>query len=81
MHNVSLLSVGGGTIWLGGLSEEAHFEALVEWARDDSQNGESAKLPEILAKQIFEPESVKDDLVENLLGNQINGTTKSAISA
>lgn len=81
MHNVSLLLVGGGTIWLGGLSEEAHFEALVEWARDVSQNGESAKLPEILTKQIFEPESVKDDLVENLLANQINGTTKSAISA
>ena len=80
MHNVSLILVGGEKIWLGGLSEEAHFEALVEWAMDVSQNGASAKLPEILNKQIFEPEGVKDDIVENLLANQTNVAIQSAIS-
>ena len=80
MHNVSLILVGGEKIWLGGLSEEAHFEALVEWAMDVSQNGASAKLPEILNKQIFEPEGVKDDIVENLLANQTNVAIQSVIS-
>ena len=80
MHNVSLILVGGEKIWLGELSEEAHFEALVEWAMDVSQNGASAKLPEILNKQIFEPEGVKDDIVENLLANQTNVAIQSAIS-
>ena len=80
MHNVSLILVGGEKIWLGGLSEEAHFEALVEWAMDVSQNGASVKLPEILNKQIFEPEGVKDDIVENLLANQTNVAIQSAIS-
>ena len=81
MHNVSLLLVGREKIWLGGLTEKAHYEALVEWARAVSQFGPSAELPETLIKHLFEPESVKEDIIENVLADQTNGAIQSVISA
>ena len=53
MHNVSLLKTDEGLVWLGELSNEDHYEALVSWAEDFTQFGNEAKLPEILVPHQF----------------------------
>ena len=55
-HNVSLLSTEEEKIWLGGLSEQSHYGAIIEWARDIAQNGKDVELPEILTSHQFVPE-------------------------
>ena len=55
-HNVSLLSTREGRIWLGGLSEQSHYEAIIEWARDIALNEKDVKLPGILTSHLFVPE-------------------------
>ena len=39
--------------WLGKLSENEHFEALIEWALSVSSDGDSAELPELLEVHRF----------------------------
>ena len=53
MHNVSLLKTEKGLTWLGKLSENVHYEALVGWARDVSKYGTDTELPEVLAPHRF----------------------------
>ena len=53
MHNVSLLKTSHGHTWLGKLSENEHFEALIEWALSASSDGDSADLPELLEVHRF----------------------------
>ena len=54
MHNVALLMSASGQIWLGNLRKKAHFNALVEWAREVIQKGSEARLPQILEPHQFE---------------------------
>ena len=58
-HNVTLLTTKEGRIWLGELQGQSHYEAIVEWARNISQDGKDAELPEILTSQRFVPEKSK----------------------
>jgi len=60
MRNVVLLETDQSLIWLGGLSSDSHYDAVVEWACDFSQRGNDCEMPEILSSQIFTPKkSVK----------------------
>ena len=60
MRNVVLLETDQSQIWLGGLSSDSHYDAVVEWACDFSQRGNSCEMPEVLTSQIFTPKkSVK----------------------
>ena len=54
MHNVSLLRTDNGTTWIGNLSEEIHYKALVDWALQVSENGSDIEIPEILVPHKFE---------------------------
>ena len=60
MRNVVLLETDQSQIWLGGLSSDSHYDAVVEWACDFSQRGNGCEMPEVLTSQIFTPKkSVK----------------------
>ena len=54
MNNVSLLKTENDRIWLGKLTEEEHYLALVEWGLDIASRGNEAEFPEILAPLQFE---------------------------
>ena len=54
MHNVSLLRTDYGTTWIGKLSEDIHYKALVDWALQVSEKGPDIEIPEILVPHIFE---------------------------
>ena len=53
MHNVAMLMTEGEQIWIGKLKEQAHFEAIAEWASNVIQIGSGAKLPEFLEPHCF----------------------------
>tara|TARA_B100001564_G_scaffold333422_1_gene321093 strand:+ start:1716 stop:2066 length:351 start_codon:yes stop_codon:yes gene_type:complete len=55
MRNVVLLKTDQSLIWLGGLSSDSHYDAVVEWAVDFSQRGNGCEMPEILSSHIFTP--------------------------
>ena len=55
MRNVVLLETDQSQIWLGGLSSDSHYGAVVEWACDFSQRGNGCEMPEVLTSQIFTP--------------------------
>ena len=55
MNNVSLVTVGEKRIWLGKLSGEEKYGALVKWAQDIATNGTDAEIPEILIEHQFLP--------------------------
>lgn len=60
MRNVVLLETDQSPIWLGGLSSDSHYDAVVEWAIDFSLRGNGCEMPEILTTHIFKPKkSVK----------------------
>jgi predicted metal-binding protein len=60
MRNVVLLETDQSQIWLGGLSSDSHYDAVVEWACDFSQRGNGCEMPEVLTSQTFTPKkSVK----------------------
>ena len=60
MRNVVLLETDQSQIWLGGLSSDSYYDAVVEWACDFSQRGNGCEMPEVLTSQIFTPKkSVK----------------------
>ena len=54
MKNVSLLRSDEGETWIGNLTENDHYDALVEWAIDVKQNGSEARLPARLAQLQFD---------------------------
>ena len=54
MHNVSLLRTDNSTTWIGNLSEEIHYKALVDWALQVSEKGSDIEIPEILIPHKFE---------------------------
>ena len=53
--NVSILKVGQNRIWLGSLGEDAHYEALVDWAKNISNDPSNSDLPDILKPLQFTP--------------------------
>ena len=53
MHNVTLLKTSEGHTWLGNLSENGHFEALIDWASGASLSGNYVDLPKILENKRF----------------------------
>ena len=53
--NVSILKVGQSRIWLGSLGEDAHYEALVDWAKNISNKSSDSDLPDILKPLQFTP--------------------------
>ena len=55
MHNVSLLKTANERTWIGKLSTQEDYLALVEWALDVAKLGEDAKLPDALTRRIFKP--------------------------
>ena len=57
MRNVVLLETDQSQIWLGGLSSDSHYDAVVEWACDFSQRGNGCEMPEVLTSQIFTPKN------------------------
>ena len=54
MHNVTLLKTDNGQTWLGKLSENNHYNSIVEWARDIAKYGTNTKLPENLVPHCFD---------------------------
>lgn len=54
MHNVSVLTNGDSQIWLGELSEKAHYEAIVEWAINVAFGSGYDELPQTLIQHQFE---------------------------
>ena len=54
MHNVSLLRTEEGATWIGNISEDLHYKAIVDWALNVSKNGSDIEIPEILVPHRFE---------------------------
>tara|TARA_B100000925_G_C21988608_1_gene465727 strand:- start:1139 stop:1318 length:180 start_codon:yes stop_codon:yes gene_type:complete len=55
MNNVSLVTVGQKRIWLGKLSGEQQYGALVKWAQEIASGGKIVEIPEILIEHQFLP--------------------------
>ena len=55
MHNVTLLKIGKKKTWIGKISTEDHYTALIEWAHDVAKYGNEARLPNILVPYCFIP--------------------------
>ena len=55
MHNVTLVSTEEGRTWLGKLSTESHYQALVQWATETAQAGSNVPLPSVLLDHRFDP--------------------------
>ena len=55
MHNVTLLKIGKKETWIGKLSSEEQYTALVEWGQNVTKYGKYAKLPKILVPHRFIP--------------------------
>lgn len=51
---VALLTSDGRTTWLGGLTDPAHFDAIVAWAEAVTLAGRPVPLPALLAPFRFE---------------------------
>ena len=58
MHNVTLLKTDNGQTWLGKLSEDEHYNSIVEWARDITRYGARTKLPDNLVPLCFDPNKI-----------------------
>ncbi len=58
MHNVTLLKTDNSKTWMGKLSKQEHYDALVEWGHDISKNGKRAKIPKILIPHLFLPSEI-----------------------
>lgn len=54
MRNVVVLETEQSPIWLGGLSDQSHYDAVLAWASDFSKRGEKSEIPEILKPLVFE---------------------------
>tara|TARA_Y100000996_G_C22387569_1_gene587773 strand:+ start:475 stop:825 length:351 start_codon:yes stop_codon:yes gene_type:complete len=58
MHNVTLLKTDEGQTWLGKLSEDEHYNSIVEWGRNVAKYGDKIKLPKNLAPHCFERDKI-----------------------
>ena len=58
MHNVTLLKTDKGQTWLGKLSEDEHYNSIVEWGRNVAKYGDKIKLPKNLAPHCFERDKI-----------------------
>lgn len=54
LPNVAVLLTPEGSTWLGNLAGDAHYDALIEWARASAAQGSPLPLPEELASYRFE---------------------------
>lgn len=54
LPNVAVLMTPEGSTWLGNLAGEAHYAALIGWARDSASAGSPIPLPEVLTAHRFE---------------------------
>jgi len=52
--NVAVLIDSQGTTWLGDLAGDAHYDALIRWARDSAAAGAVLPTPEVLEPYRFE---------------------------
>jgi predicted metal-binding protein len=52
--NVVAIVTPGGWMWLGGLNEPIHWEALIGWARTCKDTSAVAPLPPLLADLAFD---------------------------
>ena len=55
MNNVSLITAGTDRIWLGKLNDIEYYEAIVDWAKEVSENPSVLSVPEKLAELQFDP--------------------------
>ena len=44
-RNVAVVKTNQGLIWLGGLSNQSHYEALADWASEYSKNDSNTEIP------------------------------------
>ena len=54
LPNVAVLMTPEGVTWLGNLAGDAHYDALIDWARDSAAAGSVLPLPEVLDGFRFE---------------------------
>lgn len=62
--NVVCIVTPAETIWLGGLTENYHFEALLDWSINSADSGKLMPLPVKLQKHRFErwhPPAIEED--------------------
>jgi hypothetical protein len=65
LTNVACILTSQGQLWLGGLTDETHYQALFYWAKASAEAGYLLDFPETLQMHVFE--RFKD--VELLIGN------------
>ncbi|MDR3639088.1 MAG: (2Fe-2S) ferredoxin domain-containing protein [Isosphaeraceae bacterium] len=54
LPNVAVVVTSTGTQWYGNLDGDAHYDALIAWARSSTASGAVAPLPEALEAYRFE---------------------------
>ncbi len=54
LPNVAIILTPEGATWLGNLAGDAHYDALIEWARASTAAGLPLELPESLEAHRFE---------------------------
>ncbi len=54
LPNVAVLMTPEDTTWLGNLAGDAHYDALIGWARDSAAAGSPLPLPEVFEIYRFE---------------------------
>ena len=55
LHNVTVLKNKNKKTWIGKLSSEEHYKAVIEWAENVALDGVNAKMPNILVPHLFLP--------------------------
>ena len=58
MHNVTLIKIDNSRKWIGKLSKQEHYDALVEWACDISKENEKTEIPNSLVPHLFLPSEI-----------------------
>ena len=58
MHNVTLIKIDNSKKWIGKLSKQEHYDALVEWACDISKKNGKTEIPNTLVPHLFLPSEI-----------------------
>ena len=58
LHNVTVLRNKNKKTWIGKLSSEEHYDAVISWAHDVVEYGNEAKVPNILVPHLFLPSEI-----------------------
>ena len=58
LHNVTLLKNNKKKTWIGKLSSEEHYKAVIDWAESVALDRADAKIPNILVPHLFLPSEV-----------------------